>query len=95
MKFYMTDTREKKEILVRPWTGSGYGPDCFDDLEPNFPQEHKMLPGDIAYVCTSEEYAELLEWWIEEIRCINNQEIGQNGDDYTETTGDELVIIEN
>ena len=93
MRFYLTDTREEKEITVRPWTGSGYGPDCFGDLETNFPQDHETVEGDTAYRCTSDEYAELVDFWTEEVRCMNDREIGQNGDDYTEMIGDELVIF--
>lgn len=93
MKFYLTDTCEEKEIAVRPWTGSGYGPNCFGDLETNFPQDHETVDGDDAYLCTSAEYDELVEFWTEEIRCINAREIGQNSDDYTEMVGDELIVF--
>lgn len=93
MRFYLTDTNEEKEIVVRPWTGSGYGPDCFGDLEFCFVQDHARADGDTAYRCTSGEYAELVDFWTEEVRCMNDREVGQNGDDYTEMIGDELVIF--
>lgn len=41
MKFYLTDTKKEREIEIREWNGSGYGPDCFNDLEINFPEDHK------------------------------------------------------
>lgn len=93
MRFYLTDTHEEREILVRPWTGCGYGPDCFGDLEPNVPRDHDTVDGDDAYLCTANEYDELVKFWTEEIRCINAREIGQNGDDYTEMVGDELIVF--
>lgn len=72
MKFYLTDTHEEKEITVKSWDGSGYGPDCFYDLEINFPEDHERVDGGDAYICTSEEYEELKEWWEEEIEAMNN-----------------------
>ena len=92
MRFYLTDTHEEKEITVRPWSGSGYGPDCFFDLETSFPLDHARADGDTAFLCTSAEYAELVDFWTEEIRCMNAREIGYAGD-YTEMIGDELVIF--
>lgn len=92
MEFILTDTNERKEIVVRPWTGSGYGPDCFSDLECNAPQLYKKEEDGTAYCCTSAEYDELKEFWTEEIRCMNDREAGHIAD-YTDLTGDELVII--
>jgi hypothetical protein len=63
----------------------------FGDLETNFPDQHEMLSGSDLLVCTEEEYRELVEFWTEEIRCMNAREVGQCGD-YTELVGDELVI---
>ena len=92
MKFYIAETKEFREITLCPWTGSGYGPDCFADLEVCFPLTHDRLAGDGAYICTADEYAQLAEWWVEEVRLMNAREIGQNGDDYEELQGDELVL---
>lgn len=72
MKFYLVDTKEEKEITVKSWNGSGYGPDCFNDLEVNFPANHEREEGGEAYICTSEEYEELKDWWIEEVEAMNN-----------------------
>lgn len=94
MDFYLTDTHEKRGIAVRPWTGSGYGPDCFRDLDTSIPGRFTLSGMHDAYLCTAAEYNELVEFWTEEIRCMNAREIGQNGDDYTEMIGDELVLIE-
>lgn len=72
MKFYLTDTKEKKEITVRNWNGSGYDPDCFYDLEINFPENHERIDGGDAYICTSDEYEELKDWWEDEIEAMNS-----------------------
>lgn len=72
MKFYLKDIREEKEITVKSWNGSGYSPDCFGDLEVNFPAYHERVDGGDAYICTSEEYEELKDWWEEEIEAMNN-----------------------
>ncbi|RGU89555.1 hypothetical protein DWW31_18630, partial [Clostridium sp. AF15-17LB] len=68
MKFYLKDTAEEKEITVKRWDGSGYGPDCFNDLEVLFPMEHEELEDEETYICTSKEYEELKDWWEEEIK---------------------------
>lgn len=72
MKFYLEDTNEIKEITVRNWNGSVYGPDYFYDLEVNFPENHRKIKGGGAYICTSEEYGELKNWWVDEITAMNN-----------------------
>lgn len=72
MKFYLIDTKEEKEITVKSWNGSGYGPDCFYDLEVNFPADHEKVDGGDAYICTSEEYEGLKDWWEDEIAAMNN-----------------------
>ena len=94
MKFYLTDTNEHKNIEIRTWvTGSGYGSDCFDDLEPNFPREHEIDENSGEIICTSSEYRDLLAWWEEEVRCMNAHELGELHD-YSEVgTDDEFVII--
>lgn len=93
MDFYLTDTHEKRGIAVCPWTGSGYGPDCFHDLDTSIRDRFEFSGMEDAYLCTSAEFIELVDFWEEEIRCMNAREIGQNGDDYTELIGDELVLI--
>lgn len=72
MKFYLTDTFEEKEITIKSWNGSSYGPDCFYDLETNFPEDHEIVEDGEAYICTSEEYEELKKWWGEEVETMNN-----------------------
>lgn len=77
MKFYLTDTKEEKEITIKNWNGSGYDPDCFYDLETNFPIEHKKIDGGDSYICTSKEYEELVTWWNEEVTAMNNGTVGE------------------
>lgn len=95
MKFYITETKESKEVTLRPFTyGSGYGSDCFHDLECNFPLDHDRLEGDDAYICTAAEYDALVEWWTEEVRCMNAGEEGQEQAEYTGPCADwdEMVL---
>lgn len=72
MKFFLTDTHEEKEITIRSWNGSGYGPDYFYDLEVNFPENHERVEGGETYKCTSNDYDDLKEWWKDEIFAMNN-----------------------
>lgn len=92
MKFYLTDTREEKEITVKSWNGSGYGPDCFYDLEINFPMNHERGDGGEAYICTSEEYEGLKEWWEEEIYAMNEGEQAHDMD-YSECPDHKIAIF--
>lgn len=92
MKFYLTDTHEEKEITVKSWNGSGYGPDCFYDLEINFPMDHEMVDGGEAYICASEEYEGLKEWWEEEIDAMNEGEQAHDMD-YSECPDHNIAIF--
>lgn len=92
MKFYLIDTQEEREITVKSWNGSGYGPDCFYDLETNFPADHERVDGDSAYICTSEEYDDLKEWWKEEIAAMNNGTCAHDID-YSECPDDNIAIF--
>lgn len=92
MKFYLIDTQEEKEITVKSWDGSGYGSDCFYNLEVNFPGNHERVDGDSAYICTSEEYEELKEWWEEEIEAMNNG-IQAHDMDYSDCPDDNIAIF--
>ena len=93
MKFYLTDTREEKEITVKSWNGSGYDPDCFYDLEIMFPTEHEKVNGGEAYMCTSEEYEEVKEWWTEEIEAMNAGRPGNDGTDYSKCSNEDIYIF--
>lgn len=72
MKFYLTDLNKYVEITCRPWIpGSGYGPDCFSDLEDNLAIDYTKEEGGDAWVMPAEDYMEIAEWWAEEVRCMN------------------------
>lgn len=94
MKFYLTDTHEEKEITVQIWNGSGYGPDCFYDLEINFPAYHDKVYGGEAYICTSEEYNDLKAWWIDEIDAMQNGTQAHDMD-YRDYPYDNIAIFAN
>lgn len=90
MKFYLTDTQEKKEITIRSWDGSGYGPDCFNDLETNFKDDHDYDYDLDGFLCTSEEYEELKAWWIDEVDAMRN---GTSAHDIDYMYPDDNVMI--
>lgn len=92
MKFLLSDTNEIKEITVKSWNGSGYGPDCFYDLETNFTQCHETVDADGTYICTSKEYEDLKFWWEEEILAMNNG-IQNNDLDYSEHPDKNICIF--
>lgn len=92
MKFYLTDTKEEKEITVRNWNGSGYGPDCFYDLEINFPENHERIDGGDAYICTSDEYEELKDWWEDEIEAMNSGTQAHDMD-YSEQKQEDICLF--
>lgn len=83
-----------REIVIKTWDGTGYGPDVFGDMETNFPLDHNRLDGDDAYICTEEEYTELLSWWREYCEDANDHRICDNLDDWSEYDGPELEIFE-
>lgn len=93
MKFYLKDTAEEKEITVKSWNGSGYGPDCFNDLEVLFPMEHAELEDEETYICTSKEYEELKDWWEEEIKAMNEGRPGNEDMDYTGHPDENITIF--
>lgn len=94
MKFYLIDTQEEKEITVKSWNGYGYGPDCFGDLEVNFPTDHERVDGGDAYICTSKNYEELKDWWEEEIKAMNNG-MQAHDIDYSQCPDDNIAIFAN
>ena len=81
MKFYLTDTQETKEITMKNWTGSGYTPDYFYDMETYFPEEHEK-DDDCNILCTSAEYESLKEWWEDEVEIMRNGGCDENGIEY-------------
>lgn len=93
MKFYLIDTQEEKEITVKSWNGSGYGPDCFNDLEVLFPMEHEELEDEETYICTSKEYEGLKDWWEEEIEAMNEGRPGNEDMDYTGYPDENITIF--
>lgn len=92
MTFYLTDTKEKKEITMKNWTGSGYTPDYFSHVEENFINTHdRDDEGNV--LCTRAEYNVIAEYWTEEVRRMNKGIVGQDGDDYSEQMSEYEVFI--
>lgn len=92
MKFYLSDTGEHKEIAIRRWEGSNYSPDCFGDLEVNFPRTHYFDESKGAYSCTSADYYKLVQWWTDEVTAWNNGGIGDTVD-YSECADANMTLF--
>lgn len=75
-----TNTRTAKIALHR-WNGldNQYEPDCFDDLEPNFPREHRDRDEAGEIRCTDEELDDLIEWWEHEVENANHGKYDGDG----------------
>lgn len=76
----MTIKTEKRlvEISLRYWKGgwnAGYEPDCFQDLEPNFPMQFPERE-EYAILCLEKELVELIDFWSEECDLANEGEPG-------------------
>lgn len=99
MKFYLSDKNEMKEITVRSWDGSGYGPDCFDDLEICFKEDHQKVLDENgnegeAFICESQEFEELLAWWEEEVQAMRDGTCAHDLD-YAENVDKEIYLFTN
>lgn len=88
-----TNTRTVNIQLCKWESGNGYGPDCFQDLEVNFPAAHQRLDGSDEIVCTDSELDELIAWWQSECDAANS---GKDGDILSPSDlsdGDEWCLI--
>lgn len=81
-------------ISLRYWEGgwnAGYEPDCFQDLEPNFPlmfpREEDEYGCSNVILCPEKNLCELIDFWEEE--CIAANE-GENGDVLEALTDEEI-----
>lgn len=92
MKFYLKDTNECKEITIKRWSDCGYEPDCFGDLEINFPRTHEFDEIKGAYISTSADYRELVKWWTTEVTAWNNGGIGDTAD-YSECADANVTLF--
>lgn len=84
-----TETRTV-EITLNLWRGgwnAGYEPDCFNDLECNFPTMHPERQDDYIIVTTESELTDLIEWWASECATVNG---GNEGDCLAALTDEEI-----
>jgi len=77
MRITIKETGKTYDVKLILWDGTQYGPDCFDDLEPNFPREHETLEGDYAVLSNQADFDNLVEWWTAETDAANR---GEDGD---------------
>lgn len=82
MWFYVTDTKKYVELTMRTWENGQWTPDFFSDLETNIPRTYKREEGRNAFITTSDDIKEIIEWWEEECRCMREGKMGDTVDYY-------------
>lgn len=76
MLIRVSETGKEYEATLRRWTPDGWEPDCFGDMEPNFPHENCI--DEHGYVVTIEKaFNDLVEFWTNETANANE---GIDGD---------------
>lgn len=78
----MTIKTESKivRVALRLWRGgwsAGYEPDCFQDLEPNFPRDHGYDRGWDAILASDADTQAMIDWWKDECDSANRGEDGE------------------
>lgn len=87
-------------ITLKYWHGgwdAGFDPDCFDDLECNFPMDHRGRDeeDDLIILAGEADTAALIDWWKSECGAANS---GDGSDvldplsDEARERGDEWVL---
>ena len=66
MKYNVND--EIKEITMKVWDGSQYSPDFFYDMETH---RYNLDEDGIQHI-SAEEYAEIVNYWREEVETAND-----------------------
>ena len=89
----MTIKTESKIInismkLYRGGWNCGYEPDCFQDLEPNFPRDHEYDAEAEAILASDAEAQSLIDWWQDECDSSN---AGEDGECLQALTEDEIA----
>ena len=79
MKIYIIDKNETREIALKAWDGSNWGPDCFDGLEVNVPNDFPIdyedsVEHDAVAAMTDADYADLVGWWKDEVGKYNRHD---------------------
>lgn len=82
-----TDTKKRYTLTLHVWEDGQWSPDCFGDLEPNFPSDHKCVAGGYEYLATQREVDELIDWWTTEAENANK---GIDGDGLSGLTEEEI-----
>ena len=94
MNFYLKDTQKCMSIEMKTWEYGQWSPDCFGDLETNVPSMHQREDGGDAYLVTSAEFQQIVDWWEEECRCMRDGEMGDMMVDYSECQSDTHLFVE-
>lgn len=83
---------EEKNITLKVWKNGQYSPDCFADIDTEW---HDLWSSeDGACIVTAEHYAEIVEWWEDEIKHANDPEsYSEVFDNWDVEVGGELVLF--
>ena len=79
-------------LTLREWDGNQYGEDFFADWETFFPTCHPLVDG--VYESSKDDLDDLFGWWLEEVKLINDREVGQSGKIYFERDLGDLILID-
>lgn len=82
--------------LYRGGWNAGCEPDCFHDLEPNFPRDHEHEDGSGAILSSDTDAQALIDWWQGECDSANAGEDGESLQALTDderSRGDEWNLI--
>lgn len=85
------------DIKLRIWYDNvGYGPDCFDSLEPNFPCEFPERADDDynSIIATDEAVNDLIKWWQTQCDTANSGEYHEEGLDVLKDGEWDLTVDE-
>ena len=73
MTIVINETNKIYDVTLSKWSGSGYGPDCFSDLEAlaglNIAEDED---GNIHM--SKDDFDNLIDWWKEQVDRANNGE---------------------
>lgn len=71
MRFYLTDMGEYHNVTLKYWQACHYTADCFSDLNEDLPTRYPTEDGGDALLLTSQDFAEIVDFWECETRFYN------------------------
>ena len=80
-----------KEVAMKVWDGSQYSPDFFYDMEV---ERYNMDEDGVQHI-SAEQYAEMMNYWYDEVECANNGVWSEQFGDWREghPNPEECIVI--